>query len=486
MKHSFRREVTLIFTAVMIGTLFLCFLGSVLFLEQYYIADKTKVIEAAYVMINKAVEENNVTDEEFQEELRNISMTNNISVLVMSLDNKVMVYSTRDGERLQHQLWNYLFDQEKGNFIRTLEENDRYVLRQSKEPIGGMEYLEIIGTLDSEDYFIIRTPLESIRESAMLSNRFYTYVGCAMILISAIFIYYFSRKITKPIMELADISRRMAALDFNAKFESKVNNEIGILGNHMNQLSETLEHTISELKTANNELLRDIEQKEKNEEMRREFLANVSHELKTPLALIQGYAEGLKEAVNEDEESRNFYCEVIMDEADRMNSMVKKLLTLNELEFGKETVQMDRFNITELVRGVIDSTSLLLKQKNGSIRLHAKEQVDVWGDELKIEEVITNYLSNAYHHLDGQRIIDVKIEQREEKVRVSVFNTGKQIPEEDIHRIWEKFYKVDKAHTREYGGNGIGLSIVKAIMESMNGSYGVKNYTNGVKFWFEL
>ncbi|MGN0335082.1 MAG: sensor histidine kinase [Lachnospiraceae bacterium] len=486
MKHSFRRQVTILFSTVMIGTLVLCFIGSALFLERYYITDKKTVIKEAYEMINTAVSENSMSDETFQENFENYSVTNNISVLVMSLDQRVMMYSTREIERLQFQLWNYLFDRERKENTTVLEETDHYVLRQNKELMGKMEYLEIIGTLDSGDYFIIRTPLESIRDSVAVANRFYLYIVCVVIMFSALLIYFFSRKITKPILELADISRRMTALDFDAKFECRVVNEIGVLGHHMNQLSETLEHTISELKTANNELRRDIEQKEKNEEMRKEFLSNVSHELKTPLALIGGYAEGLKEAVNDDEESRNFYCEVIMDEADKMNSMVKKLLTLNELEFGKDTVQMERFNITELVRGVIESTSLLLKQKEGRICLQAEENVDAWGDELKVEEVITNYLSNAYHHLEGERLIEVKIEKKEERVRVSVFNTGKQIPEEDIDRIWEKFYKVDKAHTREYGGNGIGLSIVKAIMESMNGSYGVNNYNNGVEFWFEL
>ena len=291
---------------------------------------------------------------------------------------------------------------------------------------------------------------------------------------------------TKPVLELADISQRMTVLDFDAKFESKGENEIDVLGEHINQLSETLEKTISELKTANNELRRDIEHKEKIDEMRKEFLANVSHELKTPLALIQGYAEGLKDGISEDPESREYYLEVIMDEAQKMNTMVRKLLTLNEVEFGHDAVSMERFNVSEVVKGIAQSYALFVQQKGGKLRLNIQKPLYVWSDELKIEEVLSNYLSNACNHLDGERIIEMKAEQKDERVRISVFNTGKQIPEEDMERIWEKFYKVDKAHTREYGGSGIGLSIVKAIMESVNGSYGVKNYQNGVEFWIEL
>ena len=242
----------------------------------------------------------------------------------------------------------------------------------------------------------------------------------------------------------------------------------------------------SELKTANNELKSDIEKKEQIDEMRKEFLSNVSHELKTPIALIQGYAEGLKECVNDDEESKDFYCDVIMDEAGRMNVMVKKLLTLNQLEFGNEIVSMERFDIVALIKGLIQSVDILAKQKGVTINFNYQGSIFVWADEFKTEEVVRNYLSNALNHVGNEMIIDVKIQSKGELARISVFNTGKPIPEDAVDKLWIKFYKVDKARTREYGGSGIGLSIVKAIMESFNREYGVTNYENGVEFWFEL
>ena len=251
-------------------------------------------------------------------------------------------------------------------------------------------------------------------------------------------------------------------------------------------MSDQLEKTISELKTANNQLQQDIEQKEKLENMRNEFLGNVSHELKTPIALIQGYAEGLKEGINDDPESTEFYCDVIIDEAGKMNRMVKNLLTLNQLEFGSDEVEFERFDIVKLVKGVIASCDILIQQAEANIDFIAGESAYVWADEFKTEQVVRNYLTNAIHHAENEKRIEVKIIRTEGKVRVSVFNSGKPIPEEDIPKLWDKFYKVDKAHTREYGGNGIGLSIVKAIMESFHQGYGVKNYDNGVEFWFEL
>ena len=229
-----------------------------------------------------------------------------------------------------------------------------------------------------------------------------------------------------------------------------------------------------------------MEKKESIDEMRKEFLANVSHELKTPIALIQGYAEGLQEEINDDPESRQFYCDVIVDEAAKMDNMVKKLLTLKQLEFGNDVVAMERFDLTALVKNYIQSAAILTKQHEITVRMEEYPPIYAWADEFKIEEVFMNFFSNAVNHCEDDKIIEVKMEQKDGKVRVSVFNTGKPIPEDSIHHIWEKFYKVDKARTREYGGSGVGLSIVKAIMESMNQQFGVNNYNNGVEFWFEL
>jgi signal transduction histidine kinase len=310
-------------------------------------------------------------------------------------------------------------------------------------------------------------------------------------ILSVFIIWIVSARITKPITELTKISEKMADLDFDTKYNSKSRDEIDLLGENINELSSALEKTISELKTANNELKRDIEKKEQTDEMRKEFLSNVSHELKTPLALIQGYAEGLKEGINDDDkESRDFYCEVIIDEAGKMNNMVKKLLDLNQLEFGYDVVTMERFDIVALISNFLTSAEILINQNGVNVKHDIIPPVYVWADEFKTEEVVRNFFSNAINHVNGDKIIEIKyrlIEQENSnKVRVSVFNTGEPIPDESLPHIWEKFYKVDKARTREYGGSGVGLSIVKAIMESMNQEYGVINYTNGVEFWFEL
>ena len=316
-------------------------------------------------------------------------------------------------------------------------------------------------------------------------------------MIGGIIIWLVTYTITKPISQLQDISGKMVHLDFDAKFKKRkllfgMKNEIDHLGENINLLSESLEQSISELKNANLELNRDIQNREKMDEMRRDFLNNVSHELKTPIALIQGYAEGLQEGIDADPESRDFYCGVIVDEAGKMNTMVKKLLTLNELEFGNDAVSMERFDLVALLKSYIQSTQILCRQHDIQVTMKEYEPVYVWADEFKTGEVFTNYFTNAVNHCEavgagGEKEIHISLFcQENSKVRVEVFNTGALIPEDSLPHLWEKFYKVDKARTREYGGSGVGLSIVKAILDSMNQEYGVENKKNGVTFWFTL
>ena len=453
------------------------------FLEKYYISNKKSEFIKAYTMVQEGVENGTINSETPEKDLGRLTEKNNISIAVIDSEYNVVYTNVREKQMMVVQLFGYLYDK---NHQEILEKTDSYDICKSVDPQNNTEYLTMWGNFDNGDIFIMRSPLESIRSAVTIFNRFIGVVGGCVILVSVLLAWYFSKRITEPIMELATLSQKMADLDFDAKYTSGGSNEIGVLGENFNRMSEKLESTISELKKANNSLQKDIEQKDKLEKMRNEFLGNVSHELKTPIALIQGYAEGLKEGVNEDAESREFYCDVIMDEASKMNQMVKNLLTLNQLEFGDEDIVFERFNLTALVKGVLQSMEIMADQAGAKIMLHTEEDIYAWADEFKVEQVVRNYVSNACHHVSGDMVIEVKMVQKDGKVRVSVFNTGNPIPEADAPHIWDKFYKVDKAHTREYGGNGIGLSIVKAIMKSFNQEYGVKNYDNGVEFWFEL
>ena len=283
----------------------------------------------------------------------------------------------------------------------------------------------------------------------------------------------------------------MSNLDFSQKYRIKdTDDEIDNLGKSINTMSDKLEYTITELQKNNSDLEKDIEEKSKIDDMRKQFISDVSHELKTPIALIQGYAEGLIENVNTDEENRKFYADVILDEANKMDNMVKELLELTKLEYGGRVFHNNFFDIIELIQEELRKYTVMIKENNINIKFDLKEPICVYADETFIEQVVNNYLSNAIKNIteiNGEKYIEIKIKlEKDNKVRISVFNTGRNISKENINKIWNRFYKEDTSRNRENGGTGIGLSLVKAIMDNYKNEYGVINKKNGVEFYFDL
>lgn len=512
MKHSIRTRLILVFGSLMVFILLAIWGVNNWLLEEFYIKDKLKNLEEAYTRIDNELErkrqsklkpysENDDADE-LSVLLREFGDKYNTTIVIVDgTDGSVIISSARDKEYLLDKIKRYMVDDFGQARSQLMVQKDNYEIRRYYNYRTDTAYLESVGMFtDGRTLFLMSTPLASIWESVALSNRFLAYVGLIAIFISVIIIYLVARQITSPIMGLAKLSVQMSNLDFEAKYRGKEQDEIGILGHSMNSLSDKLKETIGELKSANNELQKDIKEKIQIDEMRKEFISNVSHELKTPIALIQGYAEGLSEGMCEDEESRDYYCGVIVDEANKMNKMVRQLLDLTALEFGDNAPVIERFDIAALIKGVLTSTNILIQQKGVKVEFEETDSVWVWADEFKIEEVVTNYLSNALNHVDypektdnsigdsenDNRVIRIAVSREEKDVKVFVFNTGKHIPEEDIPNLWTKFFKVDKARTREYGGSGIGLSIVKAIMDSHNKECGVRNVDGGVEFWFTL
>lgn len=481
------KEIAGIIIGLIVVTVMLCWLLNTVFLGRYYVMNKQNILLSGFATIDAASVSGTLDDSAFDVTFDNLCANGNITVMIISPDSTIVRSSVNDTQRMLIEFMNIIFGEAQSE-VTVLAQADNYVIQRRTDTRLESEYLVLYGTLSNGNLILMRSALESIRESVKISNQFLLYVGILAIAVSTIVSVFVSRRVTNPIVELTNISKRMTQLEFEVRYvpHSGRRNEIDELGTHMNEMSQALERTISELKSANNQLQIDIEKKTQIDRQRREFLSNVSHELKTPLALISGYAEGLKECINDDAESRDFYCEVIMDEADKMNRMVKKLLTLNQLESGNETVTMERFNLTELIQGVLHSVEILLEQNNLTVTECPEEPIYVWADEFMTEEVVTNYLSNAIHYAKEPGRIAIHCEDRGDIVRIGVYNTGDSIPEEELDKIWGKFYKVDKARTREYGGSGIGLSIVKAIMEAFHRQCGVINHADGVEFWFEL
>lgn len=493
-KHlkSVRMKLFLTLTvAVIIIIVFLILLNNVV-LEAYYLHSKRNSLLEVYHNLNNYynnLEVNKNVDLEL--ELDKVALNNNFDMIIKTEDG-LNVFSSN--KNFLDTIGQISETEEAGAYASkkdTLYEDNKLYIKKVRDKKTASNVILLSATLDNGYKLYIRLPIASIQESVKISNNFLLLIGSVTIIIGGMVVSVISNRFTKPISELDNIARRMANLDFSRKYEEKnSDDEINNLGKSINILSDKLEKTINQLKEANIELEKDIEHKSKIDEMRKQFISDVSHELKTPIALIQGYAEGLQENVTSDEESRKFYVEVILDEANKMDKLVKQLLELMKLEYGKREFNNIKFDMKELIREVIRKTSVMLEEKNITVKFEAKEPVYVYADEFYIEQVITNYLTNAIKHVEErnkEKLIEIRIEEKKDgKARIYVYNTGEPLSEENQNRIWNRFYKVDSSRNREKGGTGIGLSLVKAIMNNYKNSYGVYNRENGVEFYFDL
>ena len=490
LKHSLRFKLTMFLMVMMTLTIFCSILVTQFCVKGFFLSELKYHMISMYEQVNSVFSRDDLTEVERSEQLSKLAADGEINVFVLCQDNTIYsnineeskmwesmqsIASLLDGEN-ENNLEDELFTEGKGFFI----------FHQNYDRELDSNFYDLVGVLDDGSLIALRSSVVRFNSSVATTMKLYMYVGFAAILVGCFAMFFVSSSYVRPIHQMAIVAKKMAQLDFDVKVDSHTKDEIGELGDSINSMSKELEATISELKTANAKLQKDIDEKTQIDEMRKEFLSHVSHELKTPIALIQGYAEGLKENISDDSESKDFYCEVIMDEADRMNNMVKKLLALNELECGMDKINFERFDIVELMKNINTSSEILLQQNQIDLQFEFEQPMFVWADEFMIEEVYRNYLSNAIHHASFDKKVCISAERRGECIRINVFNEGETIPEDELDKIWIKFYKVDKARTREYGGSGVGLSIVAATMKLHGREYGAYNTDEGVVFYFEL
>ena len=468
-------------TTIMAIILLLIFVNSFI-IESYYLHYKKATLLSSYEKINNYLY-SNMSSSNIELEIEKIAINNNFNILITN-NRSISIYnSSKDFKQ-------YMLNLDKVNKKDVLYNEDNVVIIESKDYSSGINFLMLVGKLDNGCTTYVRMPLSSIKDSVKISNNFLYAIGLITVIISGIAMLVISKRFTKPISELSGIANKMSNLDFSQKYRIKDSgDEIDELGKSINKMSDKLEDTITKLQNNNIELEKDIEEKSKLDDMRKQFISDVSHELKTPIALIQGYAEGLIENVNTDEESRRFYSEVILDEANKMDKMVKELLELMKLEYGAKKLNNEYFNITELISEELRKYTVLLNENKIEVKFNLKQPVYACADSNFIEQILNNYISNAIKNTEEtnkEKYISISVRLLEDKIRVSVFNTGKNISEENMQKIWTRFYKEDTSRNREMGGTGIGLSLVKAIMNNYNNGYGVINKENGVEFYFDL
>ena len=486
---SVRIKLFLTISLVILGIITFLILVNNFVFGKFYLYSKRQVLKSVYTTVNDYY--NNCEEGDLSSELEQIAIKNNFDILIRNNQNINVFTSSKDFFSTLGQM-NEMTNKLHIGSSEVIEKSNNYRIIKIKDTQNGVTYVLLSAKLDNNYLLYIRIPINSIQESVKISNNFLYLMAGFAILIAAVIVSYVSRKFTEPILELNAIAKKMSNLDFSHKYRiTDADDEINNLGKSINTMSDKLEKTIKQLRNTNIELEKDIEEKSKIDEMRKSFISDVSHELKTPIALIQGYSEGLLENVNTDEESRKFYAEVILDETNKMDKLVKQLLELMKLEYGKREFTDSVFNIVEVEKEVIRKSKVMLEETQVEVKYETPEEINVYADDFYIEQVVTNYITNAIKHVkevDGEKYIKITNEVNIEKnnVRIKVFNTGEQISEEHMARIWNRFYKIDESRNRSNGGTGIGLAFVKAIMTNYGKDYGLINKENGVEFYFDL
>lgn len=485
-----REKLFFIMCIVVLSIILFLILVNSFVLEKYYQYTKSNQLKSLYNNINDYYNSDNPATN-FKDELDRVAIKNNFDIIIKDENDKAVYLSNKDflsNIRVIIDFWGI----NKQKEYKVLEETDKLEIRNIKDTETSANYILLSGKLDNGYGVYIRIPISSIQESVRISNRFLYLIAGIVIIVGGIAIIYISKTFSSPISELNNIAKKMANLDFSHKYAvTDDDDEINELGESINMMSDKLETTINQLRSTNIELERDIEKKSKIDEMRKSFISDVSHELKTPIALIQGYSEGLLENVNDDPESRKFYAEVILDETNKMDKMVRQLIELTKLEYEKREFNNRTFNIVELEKEIVRTSKVMIDEKQTEVIFETPDKIDVFADDMYLSQIITNYLTNAIKHVkdvDGEKYIKITnvVLQDKQKARVTVFNTGENISEENLNRIWNRFFKADEARNRDDGGSGIGLSIVRAIMNNYGNDYGVKNKPKGVEFYFEV
>lgn len=344
----------------------------------------------------------------------------------------------------------------------------------------------IISNNNVSKVFIAFSSLQPVNEASSTMKEFYIYFYIIAIILILLISLFYTNMISKPLKKLNRTASKMSQLDFSEKCNVTSEDEIGNLAGTLNFLSDNLSKSLNDLKSANEKLTEDIEKEKKLEKMRKEFVAGVSHELKTPIALINGFAEGLKDNIAEGEE-KDYYLDVIMDESQKMSVLISDMMDLSQLESGNFKLEQYSFDLEDLVNSIVRKHSNTFEQKKISVKTEIlTEDCEVFGDSFRIEQVITNLIGNAIKNTPPDNSIMIIMGKNKDRISLEIENEGSHIPDEELSNIWEKFYKLDKSRSRSLGGTGIGLSIVKNILTLHGSNYGVKNTDKGVKFYFDM
>lgn len=453
-KSNLRYKIWLYLIVFSLSILLCLWLFQVIFLDGYYKWYKTKELINTIETITTTY-----NDENYEEILDNISYDRGVCIELIR-NNKLTYISNYNKGCMANIEGNYDY---KSDFIKNDNTSARYTL---KNPRFNNQTLVLGLKVNSNTHLFVSASLEPIDATVRILRSQLFYITLLVISLSLLVSYFISRVISSPITKMKNKAHEMAKGNYNITFEKSDIEEI-------NELSKTLNYACSELK--------------KTEDLRRELMANVSHDLKTPLTMIKAYAELIRDVTHNNEEKMNKNLNTIIEEADRLNILVNDILELSKMKSNSTPLEIEEFDLNELIKKIISRYDIFIEKENYNIEYKEQKELIIKADKKRMEQVIYNLINNAINYTGDDKKVFIKVKQDKYKIRVEIKDTGKGIEKKDLEYIWDKYYKVDKTHRRVQVGSGIGLSIVKNILISHKFEYGVESKINkGTTFYFEI
>lgn len=477
-------RIFLMFNLLTFLLLLLLFISNNFFLENFYLRYKEKqVLEVA-----QKIAKNNSLDIEALGEEKNLIIQvfnkeryNHIFHRMNKHQNFIRKESSMMGHRRRENI-----DRNHNNMMHfeNLSKVPKATTMVDKKD-RNIKFIFLAQKLEDDSVLLINSPMFAINEAVNISTKFLFITLILGVILSTILSIVLSKNLSKPIKEIDKKTKEIAKLNFSNELHIGRKDELGSLGKSINTLSNNLKNTIKNLEISNQRLSMEIKKEKEIDAIRREFISNINHELKTPIAIIEGYAEGLLDNINS-EDDKNFYCEVIIDECKKMDDLVKKILLGSKYESNFISLKIEKFNLIPLLENLLKKYYLDFEYKKLKIVKLYDSLVEVKADPKEISIAIDNYLSNSINYSREADEIKIKVEEREGYILFSISNSSDEISQEKIIELFEPFNKIDKSRNRKYGGTGLGLSIVKKIIILHKGTYG-GTYENGViTFFFHL
>ncbi|PWM99291.1 MAG: HAMP domain-containing histidine kinase [Massilioclostridium sp.] len=473
MKIGIKKKLFLIIFLIFSLNIITVLLFGGTFLEQFYIHNKKQELIQSSISIQQAYSQDGITG--LQEPLQECA-AQNTTVLVYDQIQRNFIFlgnqNTNVDPRIESELW--LRQAEQDQIFNKLQ-GRKYVFMEADGQLTDSIYFYT--KLNEHTYLFMETPKAYIETTANTALQFFAYVSIGALVLGILATYFMASKIVRPIKQIDSTAQKISNMDFSEKCDVHTGDEIEALANSVNKMSDALKQNIDILK-------RDLEREEQTNKMRREFVANVSHDFKTPLSLISAYSEALRD--NTEPEKSGEICDILVEQSNTMSQLVNQLLTLTQLESGMMTYEMSFFSINELVSTVIHNCKILLEKKGITVQSNLEEEMMVQGDFNRIVQVFTNIFENAIKYVDEKKKISVWLTRQNGMVRVNLFNSHPPIPQQDLNEVFDLFYRADKSRTASAKSYGIGLAIVKTIIQAHEGNCGAYHKDDGVVFWFEL